>query len=79
MVSSTHGLPDSDPAWVVPPGSAIRLDPGKRRRTSRLPRNGVAASSVSSISRTGVRAAVHLHRGARSGGPEQARRVVPGV
>ena len=37
------------PAWVVPPGSAIRLAFGYRLRTYKLPSYGVAASSVSSI------------------------------
>ena len=49
-MSSTQALPSSEPAWVVPPGSAIRLEWVKRRRTSRLPSNGVAASRVSPIS-----------------------------
>src|SRR5690349_11624168 len=38
---------------MVPPTPSTRTDRGNRRRTSRLPENGVAASSVSLISRTG--------------------------
>src|SRR5690606_17708827 len=51
--SSTHALPPSEPECVVPPGRLIRLDFGKRLRTSSAPENGVAASSSSLISRIG--------------------------
>src|SRR5580693_8748986 len=50
MVLSTHRSPDSESACVVPPGSASSTEFGNSLRTSRLPSNGVAASSVSSIS-----------------------------
>src|SRR5215471_15068373 len=50
MVPSTHRSPESESAWVVPPGSASSTECGNSLRTSRLPSNGVAASSVSSIS-----------------------------
>src|SRR5260370_34112151 len=51
MVVSTHRLPESESACVVPPGSASSTECGNSLRTSRLPPNGVAASSFSSISR----------------------------
>ncbi len=50
--SSSHASPNSDSACDVPPGSASRLEFGYSLRTSRLPVYGVAASSVSSMSRT---------------------------
>jgi hypothetical protein len=53
MAPSTQALPNSDPACVVPPTPSISADRGNRLRTSRLPVNGVAASSVSLISRIG--------------------------
>ena len=67
-------------AWVVPPGSANSTECGNSLRTSRLPGNGVAASSVSSIS-SGVAdvAAVDLHRASRASRPLSARPVEPGV
>src|SRR5580700_11908226 len=51
MVLSTHRSPNSESACVVPPGSASSTECGNSLRTSRLPSNGVAASSVSSMSR----------------------------
>src|SRR4051812_2703991 len=50
MVSSSHRLPYSELACEVPPGSASSAECGYKRRTSRLPSYGVAASSVSSMS-----------------------------
>src|SRR5579859_1248414 len=52
MVLSTQRSPDRESACVVPPGSASRTEFGNSVRTSRLPVNGVAASSVSSTSNT---------------------------
>src|SRR5689334_9412076 len=50
-MSLTHALPAKNPTeWLVPPGSASRLEWGNSLRTSRLPSNGVAASSVSLMS-----------------------------
>src|SRR6476620_3321282 len=51
---SVHETPDSEPACVVPPTPSISDADGKRLRTSRLPVNGVAPSSVSSIISTGT-------------------------
>src|SRR3954451_24362346 len=51
MRLSTHRSPNSESAWVAPPGSPIRLEFGKSLRTARLPSNGVAASSISSTRR----------------------------
>src|ERR1700721_4335602 len=51
IVPSTQRLPNNESACVVPPGSASSTECGNSLRTSRLPGNGVAASSVSSISR----------------------------
>jgi hypothetical protein len=51
MVPSTQRFPKRESACDVPPGSASSTEFGKSLRTSRLPVNGVAASSVSSISR----------------------------
>src|SRR3984885_4275540 len=51
IVPSTQRLPNSESACVVPPGSASSTECGNSLRTSRLPGNGVAASSVSSMSR----------------------------
>src|SRR6266480_6604187 len=51
MVRSTHRSPNRESACDVPPGSASSTEWGNSLRTSRLPSNGVAASSVSSISR----------------------------
>src|SRR5215831_16088283 len=51
MVRSTHMSPNRESACEVPPGSASSTEWGNNLRTSRLPPNGVAASSVSSISR----------------------------
>src|SRR3954454_17984294 len=48
-----HSSPKSEPACVVPPTPSTSTERGNRLRTSRLPLNVVAASSVSLISRIG--------------------------
>src|SRR3954451_21332151 len=48
-----HSSPKSEPACVVPPTPSTSAERGNRLRTSRAPLNGVAASSVSLISRIG--------------------------
>src|SRR5690349_7695968 len=72
IASSTQELPNSEPAWVVPPTPSTRAARGKRLRTSRLPENGVAASRVSLSSRIGGTLAPSTRTGAPAR-PAQSR------
>jgi len=51
IVLSTQAMPFGEPEWVVPPTPSTSAEFGNSPRSVRLPMYGVAASSVSPISR----------------------------
>jgi hypothetical protein len=67
MTSSVHATPDSEPAWVVPPTPSTSAERPNTLRASSAPEYGVAASSVSLISRIGGASAPEIATGVRAG------------